>query len=421
VVKTAKSKAGGAGCNPLTSTIKRIKGYPDKLIYFRVASSPYFWARTYMYGKYFTKSLKTIDPAEAKQRCIEFFNDKLATGGIGKGTVNSRKFASVAHQMLEIDKKQTTSRQSYDDFNRFKKQLLPFFGETDIGNINNAKLREFLVKLQNAKLSPATVKHYFLVLKKIFKYAAENEIIKSIPPFPKIAGANSVTKRDWLELEEYKTLCDAAEKLAKDKVVVRGVPVTEELKLLFQFMVNTFIRPSDLRNLKFEHIQIKTNPKAKTADEKRYLLLKHPKSKVHDNEVVSMPRAVFVYENLLALMKKRKRVENGASTQRVKGTYGKPGDYLFFPEYSNRTTAMAIVGRQFRRALEEAKLKTVDDEKHSLYSLRHSAIMFRLTKGDVDTLTLAKNARTSQLMIERFYASRLTPQMNLDKLHSFKK
>ena len=421
MVKTPKNGGGSAGCNPLTSTIKRIKGYPDKLIYFNVRSSPYFWARTYMYGKYFTKSLKTTDPAEAKERCIEFYNDKLLNGGIGKGSVTSRRFASIGNQMLEIDKQQTTTRQSYDDFNRFKKRLVPFFGEVDIGNINNSKLREFLVKLQNENLSPATIKQYFQVLRKIFKYAAENEIIKATPPFPKISGANGVTKRDWLELEEYKALCDAADKMAKDKVIVRGVPVTEELKLLMQFMVNCFIRPSDLRNIKFEHIQIKENPKATKTDEKRYLLLKHPKSKVHDNEVVSMPRAVFVYESLLALMKKRKRVGKTASGKPERGYYGKPGDHLFFPEYSNRTTAMAVIGRQFRRALEEAKLQTVDDEKHSLYSLRHSAIMFRLTKGDVDTLTLAKNARTSQLMIERFYASRLTPQMNLDKLHSFKK
>lgn len=352
MAKVPKNGGGSAGCNPLTSTIKRVKGYPDKLIYFRVASSPYFWARTYQYGKYFTKSLKTIDPAEAKERTIEFYNEKLLKGGIGKGTVNSRKFASIGNQMLEIDKQRTTSRQSYDDFNRFKKRLVPFFGEVDIGNINNAKLREFLIQLQNEKLSPATIKQYFQVLRKIFRYATENEIIKSTPPFPKIAGANGVTKRDWLELEEYKKLCEAAEKLAKDKVVVRGVAVTEELKLLMQFMVNCFIRPSDLRNIKFEHIQIKENPKATKADEKRYLLLKHPKSKVHDNEVVSMPRAVFVYESLLALMKKRKRVGKTASGKPERGTYGKPSDYLFFPEYLNRTSAMAVIGRQFRRALD---------------------------------------------------------------------
>ena len=78
-----------------------------------------------------------------------------------------------------------------------------------------------------------------------------------------------------------------------------------------------------------------------------------------------------------------------------------------------------LAGRIFSAVIKRAKLKE-EREKHTLYSLRHTSIMYRLLKGDVDTLTLAKNARTSQAMIEKFYASRLTALMNLDKLHSFK-
>ena len=40
--------------------------------------------------------------------------------------------------------------------------------------------------------------------------------------------------------------------------------------------------------------------------------------------------------------------------------------------------------------------------------------------GKVNTLQLAKNARTSQAMIEKFYASRLTNLMGVDEIHSFK-
>ena len=81
---------------------------------------------------------------------------------------------------------------------------------------------------------------------------------------------------------------------------------------------------------------------------------------------------------------------------------------------------IAVAGRIFAAVMKRANL-TQEGEKHTLYSLRHTSIMYRLLKGDVDTLTLAKNARTSQAMIEKFYASRLTALMNLDKLHSFKK
>ena len=57
--------------------------------------------------------------------------------------------------------------------------------------------------------------------------------------------------------------------------------------------------------------------------------------------------------------------------------------------------------------------------KRTLCSLRHTAIMYRLLYGQgIDTLTLARNARTSVQMIERFYASSLTGEMNVGMLQS---
>jgi len=58
-------------------------------------------------------------------------------------------------------------------------------------------------------------------------------------------------------------------------------------------------------------------------------------------------------------------------------------------------------------------------EPRTLYSLRHSSIMFRLMFGRaVDTLTLARNARTSPEMIDRFYAAPLQGEMNVGELQS---
>ena len=45
--------------------------------------------------------------------------------------------------------------------------------------------------------------------------------------------------------------------------------------------------------------------------------------------------------------------------------------------------------------------------------------MYRLMYGEgMDLLTLARNARTSAEMIERFYASHLTAEMNIDMIQS---
>ena len=62
---------------------------------------------------------------------------------------------------------------------------------------------------------------------------------------------------------------------------------------------------------------------------------------------------------------------------------------------------------------EKAKLGTdAYGQKHTTYSLRHSALCFQILKtGGSDLLALAKNARTSTDMLEKFYLSHLTPQM----------
>jgi integrase len=58
----------------------------------------------------------------------------------------------------------------------------------------------------------------------------------------------------------------------------------------------------------------------------------------------------------------------------------------------------------------------------TFYSLRHTAITFRLIYGgNIDLLTLARNARTSVEMIEKFYASTLSAEMNISLLHSKRK
>ena len=60
-----------------------------------------------------------------------------------------------------------------------------------------------------------------------------------------------------------------------------------------------------------------------------------------------------------------------------------------------------------------------NDDRITLYSLRHTSLMYRLIYGNgMDLLTLATNARTSVDMIVRFYASQLTGEMNIDMIQS---
>jgi len=72
------------------------------------------------------------------------------------------------------------------------------------------------------------------------------------------------------------------------------------------------------------------------------------------------------------------------------------------------------------RVLEVTSLKlSTSGETRTLYSLRHSSIMLRLLfVRTVDTLTLARNARTSPEMIDRFYAAPLQGEINVGELQS---
>ena len=63
--------------------------------------------------------------------------------------------------------------------------------------------------------------------------------------------------------------------------------------------------------------------------------------------------------------------------------------------------------------------ESVTGDVRTIYSLRHTAIMYRLIFGvGINTLMLARNARTSVEMIDRFYAKPLTGEMNVEMLQS---
>ena len=88
-----------------------------------------------------------------------------------------------------------------------------------------------------------------------------------------------------------------------------------------------------------------------------------------------------------------------------------------------RDKALVLMQRQFSVILADASLERgPNNEARTLYSLRHTCIMFRLLYGEgMDLLTLARNARTSTEMIDRFYASHLEGEQNIEMIQSRRK
>ena len=97
-------------------------------------------------------------------------------------------------------------------------------------------------------------------------------------------------------------------------------------------------------------------------------------------------------------------------------------DYDSPPNIPNRDFVLQAIRRRFDWILVKAGLKTAPgDELGTLYSLGHTSIMFRLTKGGhIDLLTRARNARASIGMIDRFYARPISGEMNVEMHQSMR-
>jgi site-specific recombinase XerD len=385
----------------IKESIQTVKGYPKKLVIYFTPASKYYWTRVFYLGKYHTRTTKTTDPKHAKKIAIEFYQEvllKVAQSGSQKQTTS---LAAIAKQYLDSIKKSKRASAVRNDTSRFENGILPFFAEQDIRTINHSQLNKFVGYLAERELTPATQKHYLVVLSKIMKFAMANDLLDKFPLFPRVTGQlQTDQKRHDFSLEEYDLLVKTAEILTAQNTIVRGVQITLEMKYLIQFMVNSFIRPSDLRVIKHKHIT-----KREEGGEK-WITLTHPATKTNANEVQAMPATVGIYKNLCDVHKALKHPD------------GKD-DYIFLPTYKNRSTAMGVIARLFRRILKETSIQENTGKNLTLYSLRHTAIMLRIVKGNVNTLALARNARTSQMIIDRFYAAHLTTDHVRKQLHAF--
>lgn len=388
---------------PIKSSIQTISGYPKKLVIYKTAASRYYWTRVYFNSRYHIKTTKTEVIKDAKKFAVRFYEEVLSSAHHDKKSDTSKSFATVARHFLDTQSKNAKHTTHRNDEARFKSDLLPVFGEQDISTITNSQISQLLDRLRNRGLSPATQKHFLVVLSKIMKFAVEHNLMMRLPTFPKVSGRlKTATRRDYFTYQEYESLCDEAQRCAENEVIVRGVPITLELKYLFQFMVNSFIRPSDLRVIKFKHLQLRKDGK------EQWYELTHPATKTNANAVQAMPATVGIIKKLVAF---KKSVGQGIGKD----------DYVFFNDYKIRDTAMAVIARQFREVLKRTSLEESTGKNLTLYSLRHTAIMIRLEKGMVDTLVLARNCRTSQAMIDQFYAQHLTTDQVRRQFHSFVK
>jgi integrase len=231
-----------------------------------------------------------------------------------------------------------------------------------------------------------------------------------VPEFPKIKivttprGAftpseywHSIRAARRMRGQQYPAPAETIRTNYKIRVAEQRMP--PDLAWAIAFMLNSFIRPSDLKTLQHRHVEI-------VRANNTYLRLTLPETKSHGRPIVTMYPAVRCYQQICK--------------QQTQTGHGAPDDYLFLPAIKDRNYAHWVLSFHFNWVLAETGLKKgPHGQPRSLYSLRHSSITFRLLYGQgIDLLTLARNARTSVEVINTHYASTVTGEQNIALLQS---
>lgn len=423
---------------PITASLTHVPNYPKKLVIYQLEASPFWWVRYYVDGKILRRSTKATDKKHAIAAAKAFYDEinykkhaGLALSASKNTTFEHSAYAAMEMQLARVTRGELTKMVHDNDEWRLKKHVLPFFASYDVAKIDYFALELFLRKISEDKISNSTAIAYMGIVKKVLTYALKKELIKALPVFPKIKKEDS--PRGWFTTREYRRVWSAAKRLigaeyeiravgnanddgedaqhiiypkgdlkkGKKKLgkPIRNITITYDLYNLIVFMTNSFVRPTDIKVLKHKHVAVIRN-------EYEYLRLSLPKTKKHDKPIVTMKWAVVVYE-------------------RIRDYYAKQGlakadDYVFMPQQRNRDYALKDLQRQFSVVLNDVGLKeSATGENRSLYSLRHTCITYRFLYGEgIDILTIARNARTSPEMIDRFYVRHLEGEMNIEAIQS---
>ena len=419
---------------PIPETVTEVHGYPKKLVLYKLDASPFWWVRTFHKGKIYRRTTRTEVKREATLFARNFY-DEVVSGQVLKPQRKEDKmtFAKVAEAYMKSKQAQVARKDLTEmtykimDY-RMKKVILPALGEREITAIHYDDLEELLDDLSHDELSGSTISGYMKAARSVFNYAYKRRDIANIPHFPTVDAEHQ--PRGYFTNKEYRKLWNRARKLVGKRFeyrkltdedgkelqgkffaegeceegrLIRKTTITPELAELVIFMVNSYCRPTDIKNIKHKHVTV-------VRGEHTFLRLNAPPTKGHDEPFVTMKQAVAVYERLTAY---------NASVGRDTG----PEAYVFFPNYENRDYALKELMRQFAVLTWNLALgKGPKGEPRTIYSLRHTCFMFRLMYGEkMETLTLARNGRTSVEMVEKHYASQLVGEHNIDMIQSRRK
>ncbi len=343
---------------------------------YRIHASPFWRARIWIPSlkKRIVRSTKSSVRIEAIKIAEEYARE-LSNATLVPSTPKQYTFGHFAelfltHQAELIAQGKRHPKLQRNDSNHLKTEragLLEFFGSRDIREIHTKDVLDYLTHLRTERpeaRASSTFNHVLSTFRKVMITARDRGVISEIPSTPRPERIEN--PRPYFRFhpvvekhrDEYKMLLTTAKRLGDNLFKSGRVTVTPELYDLILWQIHTFMRPtaSEVFAVRFQDVEITENPKR--------LQITLRRGKTGYRVVNSLEAAVSVYKRIM------KRTHTRS-------------DYLFAPSLKQRQYVPEHFSKMFRLVLNEAGIATDQQttNKHTLYSLRHTAICMRLVNS----------------------------------------
>ena len=354
---------------------------------------------------YVIKSTKTTDYESAKRFGHDLW-DQMRLKVMAGGTIKSKTFTELFPKFRDYLRVNTKNERRFNDIKgAIERYPLKYFIKKPVDQITTKEIQEFVQwRIQNPVKnktngrvvvpSPQTIRHELSSLKRYFDWLRANghikhDVILKPPPMSK-------KRRPHFTEHEWAVVTRNLREWVKEKRYYRDRFMLTQYILV---LVNTGIRVGEARTLRWSDIQSQTRNENGIAVEDMILYVG---GKTGKRDVVAKSADVKIYLKRIWDLRKSELTEMAKELDPTSVKEVEPA--LSEPVFCGRDgKPVGSFKRGFENYLKNYGLeKSVEGDKRTLYSLRHTYATFRLAHG-VDVYKLAKNMGTSVEMIEKFY------------------
>ena len=347
----------------------------------------------------FTKSTKTEQQQLAIKIAKEMWRNYFFVNPREEDVPFEQTFHTIAKQYFDDEKfkientkfedeyfKKSNQQKDYESNLKRYERVKAEFGGKDINSITTKMVERFYVRLKGA-FTLSTVGKHLTLLKQILEYARDDEVIKSLPKFPKVIRNNDHSYQPY-ELAEVNAITKKLRELSKAKPSTRSTLQSyehyNEVADIVNVLTHTLLRPGkELYMLKHKHLKLMTNTRGE-----HFYMITPPHRKVknkNDGPIPSDDVVLEIYEKRIC--------------QRYPNESGE--EYIFFNNNHNREQVRNMVDKVFRKVSKMLNLYYIEGSTRNrpLYSLRPTSAIetHSNTNADLDDIAMLGNTSTKML------------------------